>query len=140
MIAPIEWDAVRERAVTLMSQYVQIDTTNPPGNEMVAAEWLRDQLVETGVTTDITIYETAPRQRKASRCWNSQTAMVRGPIAADAGKPCAYAEEQYNGRICGQTRDVQCPSGSRGTAAEVHRCDEPGTSGAWFPGDVASPS
>jgi len=60
MNAPNKWDAVRERAVALMSQYVQIDTTNPPGNEMIAAEWLRDRLAEAGVTTDVTLYETAP--------------------------------------------------------------------------------
>jgi len=60
MIAPNKCDAVRDRTVSLMSKYVQIDTTNPPGNEMVAAEWLRDQLAEAGVTTDVTIYETAP--------------------------------------------------------------------------------
>ena len=56
MIAPNKWDAVRERAVTLMRQYVQIDTTNPPGNEMIAAEWLRDRLAKGGVTTDVIIY------------------------------------------------------------------------------------
>lgn len=60
MNVPNKWDSVRERAVALMSQYVQIDTTNPPGNEMVAAEWLRDLLAESGVTSDVTIYETAP--------------------------------------------------------------------------------
>jgi len=60
MNASNKWDAVREHAVALMSQYVQIDTTNPPGNEMVAAKWLRDRLAEAGVTTDVTIYETAP--------------------------------------------------------------------------------
>ena len=28
-------------AVATMSRYVQFDTTNPPGNEMAAAQWLR---------------------------------------------------------------------------------------------------
>ncbi len=60
MDTPSKWDTARERAVALMSQYVQIDTTNPPGNEMAAAEWLRDRLAEEGVTTDVTIHETAP--------------------------------------------------------------------------------
>ena len=60
MTEPLQWDVPRERAVTLMSQYVQIDTTNPPGNEMVAAEWLRDRLAERGVTSDAEIHETAP--------------------------------------------------------------------------------
>jgi acetylornithine deacetylase/succinyl-diaminopimelate desuccinylase-like protein len=60
MTNPHWWDVARERAVTLTSQYVQINTTNPPGNEMVAAEWLRNRLAESGVTTDVEIHQTAP--------------------------------------------------------------------------------
>jgi len=56
----IDWEAIREDAVATMSRYVQFDTTNPPGNERAAAEWLRDQLIERGVTEDITLYESAP--------------------------------------------------------------------------------
>jgi len=58
--SPSEWNDVRDRAVARMSEYVKIDTTNPPGNEMVAAEWLREILAQSGVTTDVTIYEPAP--------------------------------------------------------------------------------
>ena len=60
MSSPSEWNDVRDRAVARMSEYVKIDTTNPPGNEMVAAEWLREILAQSGVTTDVTIYEPAP--------------------------------------------------------------------------------
>jgi len=55
-----EWEAVREDAVATMSRYVQFDTTNPPGNEREAAEWLKSQVVERGITSDVTLYETAP--------------------------------------------------------------------------------
>jgi acetylornithine deacetylase/succinyl-diaminopimelate desuccinylase-like protein len=44
-------------AVATLSRYVQFDTTNPPGNEMPAACWLRDQLTNRGITKDIKIYE-----------------------------------------------------------------------------------
>lgn len=54
------WDAARERAVALVSRYVQFDTTNPPGNERPAAEWLRDQLCELRITRDVTLLEPAP--------------------------------------------------------------------------------
>lgn len=53
-------EELRADAVATMSRYVQFDTTNPPGNEMPAAEWLRDQLVRRGITRDVTIYEPAP--------------------------------------------------------------------------------
>jgi len=42
-----------------MSRYVQFDTTNPPGNELPAAEWLRDQLLARGITRDVTVHEPA---------------------------------------------------------------------------------
>ena len=60
MAMSMNWDAVREDAVATMSRYVQFDTTNPPGNEMAAAEWLRDQLVNRGITQDVVIHEPAP--------------------------------------------------------------------------------
>jgi acetylornithine deacetylase/succinyl-diaminopimelate desuccinylase-like protein len=56
----MNWDAILADALATMSRYVQFDTTNPPGNEMPAAEWLADQLRERGITRDITIYEPAP--------------------------------------------------------------------------------
>jgi acetylornithine deacetylase/succinyl-diaminopimelate desuccinylase-like protein len=54
------WDTVRDDAVATMVRYVQFDTTNPPGNERKAAEWLRDQLIERGITGDVTLHQSAP--------------------------------------------------------------------------------
>ena len=48
---------ISKDAVATMSRYVQFDTTNPPGNEMQAALWLRDQLVNRKITSDIKIHE-----------------------------------------------------------------------------------
>ena len=36
----IDWDAVSREAVELLSEYIRIDTVNPPGNEIRACEWL----------------------------------------------------------------------------------------------------
>ncbi len=57
MAMSLNWDAVQEDALATMSRYVQFDTTNPPGNEMAAAEWLRDQLVNRGITQDVVIHD-----------------------------------------------------------------------------------
>jgi acetylornithine deacetylase/succinyl-diaminopimelate desuccinylase-like protein len=51
--------AIPADAADTMSRYVQFDTTNPPGNELPAALWLREQLLARGITQDITIYEPA---------------------------------------------------------------------------------
>ena len=55
-----EWNAVREDAVDTLRRYIQFDTTNPPGNELPAARWLKDQLIERGITRDVAIHEPAP--------------------------------------------------------------------------------
>jgi acetylornithine deacetylase/succinyl-diaminopimelate desuccinylase-like protein len=55
----VDDETLRQDAVATMSRYVQFDTTNPPGNEMPAAQWLRDQLIQRGITKDVTVHETA---------------------------------------------------------------------------------
>jgi acetylornithine deacetylase/succinyl-diaminopimelate desuccinylase-like protein len=57
-----EWDAVGDEAVRLLSQYLRINTTNPPGNELTAAQWLRAVLAREGIGARI--YE--PRAGKAN--------------------------------------------------------------------------
>jgi acetylornithine deacetylase/succinyl-diaminopimelate desuccinylase-like protein len=49
-------------AMSTMSRYVQFDTTNPPGNELPAAEWLRDQIIQRDITRDVTLYEPFPNR------------------------------------------------------------------------------
>lgn len=36
-----DWKELEEQAVSLLSRYIQIDTTNPPGNEIKAAQFLK---------------------------------------------------------------------------------------------------
>jgi acetylornithine deacetylase/succinyl-diaminopimelate desuccinylase-like protein len=50
-------EAMLKDAVAVLSRYVQFDTTNPPGNEMPAAIWLRDQITRRGITNDVTVHE-----------------------------------------------------------------------------------
>lgn len=56
----VDWETVRADAVALMSRYVQFNTTNPPGQEMAAAQWLCDQLLSRGITQDVTVHEPLP--------------------------------------------------------------------------------
>src|SRR2546421_177505 len=46
LAAPTEadWAALGDEATALLSQYLRINTTNPPGNEIVAARWLAQVL------------------------------------------------------------------------------------------------
>src|SRR5437899_9729111 len=58
--APTEadWAALGDEATALLSQYLRINTTNPPGNEIVAARWLAQVLRRDGI--EARIFEPAP--------------------------------------------------------------------------------
>ena len=53
-----QWRALGAEAAQLLSQYIRINTTNPPGNEMRAAQWLAAALRREGVESQV--YEPAP--------------------------------------------------------------------------------
>ena len=46
---PINWDKVTQEATDLLSRYIQINTTNPPGNEIEAARMLREKFLTDGI-------------------------------------------------------------------------------------------
>src|SRR5438445_811801 len=52
------WAALGDEATALLSQYLRINTTNPPGNEIVAARWLAQVLRRDGI--EARIFEPAP--------------------------------------------------------------------------------
>ena len=46
---PINWDRVTQEATDLLSKYIQLDTTNPPGNERDAARMLKEKFLTDGI-------------------------------------------------------------------------------------------
>jgi len=46
---PINWDRVTQEAIDLLSKYIQMDTTNPPGNELGAARMLKEKFLTDGI-------------------------------------------------------------------------------------------
>ena len=56
---PIEWiPGAREETLTCLTELVRLDTTNPPGNETVAARYVADRLAAAGVSAEVV--EPAP--------------------------------------------------------------------------------
>lgn len=49
----LDWDAVRDETVRLMSEYFRINTTNPPGNELAGALFLKGVLEREGIEARI---------------------------------------------------------------------------------------
>ena len=54
----LDWKALEDEAVATLSRYIQIDTTNPPGNELKAAGFLKSILDKEGI--DARVIESAP--------------------------------------------------------------------------------
>ena len=49
----IDWDAVGEETLQHLSELVQIDSTNPPGNETAVAEYVQDALADEGIDSEM---------------------------------------------------------------------------------------
>ena len=49
----INWDSLTAETVRTLSSYLQINTTNPPGNELAAARWLKTILDREGIEAQI---------------------------------------------------------------------------------------
>lgn len=54
---PLDWDAINREAVTLLSDYLKLDTSNPPGNEMRGILFLKAVLEKEGF--EVQVLDTA---------------------------------------------------------------------------------
>ena len=54
----INYEKLTQEAVALLQQYVRLNTTNPPGNELAAAKMLRQKFLAEGIPA--TVWEPAP--------------------------------------------------------------------------------
>ncbi len=56
--APVDWHALESEAVQDLSAYIRVNTTNPPGNEIRAAQWYANIFQKEGIPYQIA--ESAP--------------------------------------------------------------------------------
>lgn len=49
----IDYAALRDETAQRLSEYIRINTSNPPGNELATARWLRDVLAKEGIQGSI---------------------------------------------------------------------------------------
>jgi acetylornithine deacetylase/succinyl-diaminopimelate desuccinylase-like protein len=54
----IDWTAYQDETVNLLQEYLRIDTSNPPGNELKAAEFFHNLFDKAGIEN--TVYEYLP--------------------------------------------------------------------------------
>ncbi len=51
-LADIDWNAAGDETAQLLSEYIRVDTTNPPGNEEVGADFLAAKLATVGIPSE----------------------------------------------------------------------------------------
>ncbi len=49
---PVDWAAAADETASLLSRYIQVDTTNPPGNEERGADFLATELAKAGIPSE----------------------------------------------------------------------------------------
>src|SRR5271169_1430139 len=52
----IDWSPYQDEAVKLLQEYLRIDTSNPPGNEMEAAEFFHKVFDQAGIANTVYPY------------------------------------------------------------------------------------
>ena len=72
----IDWDAITEEATTLLSEFIRIDTSNPPGREKAACEWLAAIFRREGID-EIAFYDASDGSEHGAERMN-MTATLRG--------------------------------------------------------------
>src|SRR5213594_2212276 len=74
----IDWKAIGDEAITLLQEYVRIDTSNPPGDTRKAADFLAAIFERDGIP--VTRYESAPGKAIVY-------ARLKATLSPPAGKP-----------------------------------------------------
>jgi acetylornithine deacetylase/succinyl-diaminopimelate desuccinylase-like protein len=72
----IDWDAITEEATRLLSDFIRIDTSNPPGREKAACDWLGGLLRAEGID-EIAFYDASDGGEHGAERMN-MTATLRG--------------------------------------------------------------
>jgi acetylornithine deacetylase/succinyl-diaminopimelate desuccinylase-like protein len=101
---------LEQEAVCLLAAYVRIDTSNPPGNELVAAQFLRGLLEREGIP--VTVSESAPGRANLIARLSTGTAkkpaialahhMDVVPAVASAWSVPPFAAQQKDGMLWGR--------------------------------------
>jgi len=94
----IDWDAVTEEATRLLSEFIRIDTSNPPGRELAACEWLAGLLRAEGID-DIAFYDASSAAEHGAERMNMTATMAgdgtKAPLILLSHTDVVPVERQY---------------------------------------------
>ncbi len=94
----IDWDAVTEEATQLLSDFIRIDTSNPPGREKAACDWLAGLFRREGLD-DIAFYDASDGRENGVERMNMTVTMTgngtKAPLILLSHTDVVPVERQY---------------------------------------------
>ena len=99
---PLDYGKIAQEAAALLSKYIQIDTTNPPGNELSAARLLREKFLEDGIPA--TVWEPQPGRgivaaRLHGRGHHTKALLLLSHIDVARANPHQWQVPPFSGQI-----------------------------------------
>ncbi len=89
----IDWDEVGRQATELLTEYIRINTTNPPGGEEAGAIFLREALAREGI--EATLYDAGDGRVSLSARIPARTSSPRKPIVLLSHIDVVPVEEEH---------------------------------------------
>jgi len=94
----IDWDAVTEEATQLLSEFIRIDTSNPPGREKAACDWLAGLFRKEGID-DIAFYDASDGHEHGAERMNMTATLAgdgtKAPLILLSHTDVVPVERQY---------------------------------------------
>ncbi|WP_218082177.1 hypothetical protein [Anthocerotibacter panamensis] len=101
-ITPAQWQVYQDMAVDLLQKYLRINTSNPPGNEIETAKFLKQIFEREGIPSEIFTYE--PEKGSGGHLMTAPSLVAGGgspalaPAALTAG--LARIKQAFNLGLC----------------------------------------
>lgn len=100
-MSALNWDDAGQEVTGLLQDLLRLDTTNPPGNEIIAAEYIAERLREVGI--EPTVLESAPgRGNVVGRLKGNGAApplLLMGHVDVVPAEPAKWQRPPFSGDL-----------------------------------------
>ena len=96
---PIDWNAVREEVTGYLRDLIRLDTTNPPGNEILAAEYLAGVLRREGLVPRVTESQPGRGNVTARLAGGGVPLVLLGHTDVVAVEPDRWRHPPFDGQL-----------------------------------------
>ena len=101
-MSAIDWESVRREVTGLLQDLVRFDTTNPPGNEILCADYISGILEKEGIASDVTESEPGRGNIVARKPGgDEETLMLLGHTDVVAAEPEHWTHPPFSGAQVG---------------------------------------